>query len=90
MRRKLAQAQGIGLGTDISKHLPVLEPVFRHVMAHSADQDGDEQGPTNDSLGDRNSGISQQEFVGLLSLVNLRQRAWTRSFRLGLTGPCSS
>ena len=70
VRRKLAQAQHIGLGGDISKHLPVLEPVFRHVMEHGADGVDDGTG-AQATLGDRNSGISQKEFVGLLSQVCL-------------------
>ena len=62
-RRRLAQAQRIGLGSDISKHLPVLEPVFRYVMNHSGGE------PEEDSVANRDSGISQEEFVGLLSQV---------------------
>lgn len=72
VRRMLAQAQAAGLGGDVVRHLPVMEPVFRHIMERYVAA-GRAAGAGTTEMGvvsEVRDGITEAEFVGLLSQVS--------------------
>ena len=74
VRRMLAQAQAAGLGGDVVRHLPVMEPVFRHIMERYVAA-GRAAGAGTTEMGvvsEVRDGITEAEFVGLLSQVSER------------------